>query len=140
MDAPQFDRFARGISARLSRRRGLELLASGTLPLLGLISEADARKKKITLCANGQTVKVPKKKAKKLLKQGATKGACPGGCASGQKPCGNACIPVADCCVDDDCSGDDICENGECVPLRCGNGGPCTVFMTAVGFTALQIR
>lgn len=33
--------------------------------------------KKVTLCLNGQTVKKPKKKAKKLLKQGAARGACP---------------------------------------------------------------
>lgn len=140
MDAPRFDRFAVGISASLTRRTGVGLLAGACLPLLGLAGDADAKKKKnVTLCFNGQTLKRSRKKAKKLLKKGATKGACPGGCAPRQKRCGNACIPTADCCVDDDCTGANICENGDCMPLRCGNGGPCTVFLTAAGFTGAAV-
>jgi hypothetical protein len=142
MDAPRFDGFARRISARLTRRTSLGLLAGASLPLLGLAEATDAKKKKkITLCSNGQTVKAPKKKAKKLQKKGATKGACVNGCGKNQKPCDGACIPAGDCCVNSDCTGDDVCVNGDCVPLRCGNGGPCTVFMAAVntGFTGAQI-
>ncbi|MFN8678267.1 MAG: hypothetical protein U0Z70_17935 [Thermomicrobiales bacterium] len=142
MDSIRFDGFARAVATRLTRRTGLGLIAGGSLPLLGLAAATDAKKKKkITLCLNGQTVKKPKKKAKKLLKQGATKGACAGGCGSNQKLCNATCIPAGDCCVDTNCTGDDVCENGACVPLRCGNGGPCTVFMAAVntGFTGSQI-
>ncbi|MCA9862002.1 MAG: hypothetical protein KC432_03245 [Thermomicrobiales bacterium] len=96
MDSPRFDGFARTVAARLTRRTGVALIAGAGLPLLGLVSSSDAKKnKKVTLCLNGQTVRKPKKKAKKLLKKGATKGAC--------------------------------------VPLRCGNGGPCTVFLAAAG-------
>ena len=54
---------AQRVSARLTRRVGLGLIAA-SLPLLA-IDDADARKKNVTLCLNGQTVKRPKKKAKK---------------------------------------------------------------------------
>lgn len=129
MDATRFDGFARGISAHLTRRTGLGLLAGASLPFLGLAGVTDAKKKKkITLCFNGQTVKKRRKKAKRLQRQGATKGACPGGCPTGQKACADTCIPNADCC---NCTGDEVCENGSCAPLRCGNGGPCTVFVTS---------
>lgn len=140
MDAPRFDRFTTGVSARLTRRTGLGLLAGVSLPLLGLSGDADAKKKKkITLCVNGKTVKAPKKKVKKLLKQGATKGACAEGCPGGQKACGSGCIPVGDCCVDDDCTGTDFCQNGVCIALSCGNGGACTVFQTSAAFDGGQI-
>jgi hypothetical protein len=140
MEASQFVGLARHISARLTRRTGFGLLAGASLPFLGLITDLNAKKKKkITLCFNGQTVKKPKKKAKKLEKQGATRGSCANGCGSNQKPCNNTCIPTGDCCIDSDCTGNDVCENGDCVPLRCGNGGPCTVFLTLAGFTGSQI-
>jgi hypothetical protein len=139
MDATRFDGFARSISSRLTRRTSIGLLTGASLPLVGLIATDAKKKKKITLCFNGQTVQTPKKKAKKLLKQGATKGACTNGCPAGQKTCGTTCIPVADCCVQDDCTGTNVCENGDCVPLRCGNGGDCTVFQTSAGFTGTQI-
>lgn len=92
MDMTRDDRLVE----RLSRRTGLGLLAGISLPLLGRSDATKARKKAktITLCVNGETVKKPKKKAKKLQKQGASKGAC-----------------------------------------RCGNGGPCFVFVTAAAFT-----
>lgn len=90
---------------RLTRRSGLGALLGASLPALGLSTVANAKKnrkkKKVTLCANGQTVKKPKKQAKKLLNQGATKGACD--------------------------------------TTLCGNGGPCTVFVTAAKFTISEI-
>lgn len=131
MDSTRFDGLTRAVAARQTRRTGVALLAGACLALLGLVSGSDAKKKKITLCLNGQTVKKPKKRAKKLLKKGATRGACSGGCPASQKACANACIPVANCCVANDCTGDDVCENGACVPPRCGNGGPCVVFVSA---------
>ena len=131
VDAPRFDRFTTEISARLTRRTALGVLAGASLPLLSLGGDTAARKKKkTTLCVNGKTVKAPKKKAKKLLKHGATKGACVDDCGTNQKPCNNTCIPVANCCVASDCTGDDVCENGACVPPRCGNGGPCVVYVS----------
>ncbi|MFN8662150.1 MAG: hypothetical protein U0075_09685 [Thermomicrobiales bacterium] len=95
MHATRFGRVTRGLSAYLTRRTTLGFLVGGSLPVLGTALAAHANKKKkkkaITLCLDGQTVKKPKKKARKLQKQGATK--------------------------------------GKCEPLRCGNGGPCTVFI-----------
>ena len=145
MDAPHFDRFTTGISARLTRRTGLGLLAGASLPLLGLAGDADAKKKKkVTLCVNGKTVKAPKAKAKKLLKKGATKGACPAAsCPTGQKACAAACIPNENCCVNSDCESPAICDQGRCLlivnPLTCGNDGFCSVFVTSDFFTGSEI-
>ena len=102
MDATRFDRVTRGWSAHLTRRTTLCFLVGGSLPVLGSALAAHAKKKKtITLCLDGQTVKKPKKKARKLEKRGATR--------------------------------------GKCEPLRCGNGGPCTVFVTSTTFTGISI-
>ncbi len=143
MDAPRFDRFTAGISANLTRRTGLGLLAGASLPLLGLAGDADAKKKKkVTLCAKGQTAKVPKKKAKKLLKQGATKGACPA-CPTGRKVCRDTCIPNNNCCDNRDCAAPSTCDEGFCLvivnPLTCGNDGFCSVFVSSDFFTGGEI-
>ncbi|MCA9876162.1 MAG: hypothetical protein KC442_00205 [Thermomicrobiales bacterium] len=98
MDPSRFDGFARSISARLTRRAGLGMLAGASLPIVGLIDASGAKGKKITLCVDGKTVQKPKKKAKKLQKRGVGKGAC-----------------------------------------RCGNGGPCTVFLTAAAFSGSEV-
>ena len=90
MQQDGLDGLVQRISARLSRRTGLGLLAGASIPFLGVAAAADAKKrkeKKLTLCVNGQTVKKPKNKAKKLQKKGATKGACdPTLCGNGG-PC-----------------------------------------------------
>lgn len=143
MDAPLFDQLATRLASRLNRRRGLGVLAGASLPLVGLHGASEAkRKKKVTLCKNGQTVKAPKKKAKKLLQQGATKGAC-GGCPAGQKACRSGCIPIRNCCVDSDCGPGSTCEGGFCVvvvnPLTCGNDGFCSVFVTSDFFTGSEV-
>lgn len=106
MNAPRFDAFSRLIAARLTRRTGLGLLAGASLPLLGITVNTQSKKKNVTLCVDGQTVKKPKKQAKKLQKQGAIKGPC---------------VVTAE-------------------PPRCGNGGPCTVFVTSHSFTGGEIR
>ncbi|MCA9876161.1 MAG: hypothetical protein KC442_00200, partial [Thermomicrobiales bacterium] len=144
MDATQFDRLAERLAARLNRRTSVGLMAGVSLPLLGLPGVAAAKKKKkVTLCVKGQTTVAPKKKAKKLLKQGATKGACPAGCPTGRKPCGNTCIPNANCCVDSDCPPPGDCDDGACVvivtPLTCGNDGVCSVFVSSDFFTGGEI-
>lgn len=78
MDNRHFNALTRSLAASLTRRRGLGVVASASLPLLGMAQPAIAGKKqkKVTLCLNGQTVKKPKKKAKKLQKQGASEGSC----------------------------------------------------------------
>lgn len=130
MDGSRFDDLAGRVAARLNRRRGLGLLAGVSLPLLGVPEVTQAKKrKKLTLCNRGQTVTVPKAKAKKLLRQGATKGPCPIGCPTGQKACNGECIATSACC---NCPPLNVCINGTCLPElpRCGNGGPCAVFVS----------
>jgi hypothetical protein len=89
MDHNRFDNLTRAVSGTSTRRR-----FSGTLAALGLGSiaslsllgadEADAKKrgkkngkKKVTVCHDGQTIQVSKRKLKKHLGHGDTKGECP---------------------------------------------------------------
>jgi hypothetical protein len=142
MNAPRFDGFARTIATRLSRRRSLGLLAGASLPFAGLAEAALAGKKKgkkVTLCLNGQTVTVSKKKSRKRLKQGATKGACQL-CPIGQERCRGTCIPSENCCVDSDCPTGGVCTDGLClITIACGNGGACSVFVTSAFFTGSEV-
>lgn len=99
MDGYRFDALIRRLATTSTRRGALALV--GVLlasPMSGQRS-GYARKKKVSLCFNGQTIKASKKKKKKLLKQGATLGAC---------------LPCQDC------------QNGSCVPkpngVSCGDG------------------
>lgn len=73
------DSLARCIAARFSRRNGLGLLAGVVLLRIGRVDPGLAKKKKakkVTLCLNRATVRTAKKRAKKLLKQGALRGEC----------------------------------------------------------------
>ena len=113
MDNNTFDSLSRTLAGGSTRRR-----FSGALAAFGLASiaslrvlGADAaggrkngkRKKKVTVCRDGQTIRVPKRALKKQLRQGATRGDCP--------VVVDACIP--DCtsqfgpkaCGDDGCGG-----------------------------------
>ena len=79
MDANHFDRIVRTWAEPGSRRPVLGLLAGGIAGLAGLTETAGKRKKKkkVTLCLNGQTITVPKKQQGSYLGQGATAGKCP---------------------------------------------------------------
>ncbi len=123
MDASRFNGLARAWSASRTRRGAAALLGTAFLfPLAGVLP-ADAKKKKITLCLDGQTIKASKKKKKKLLKQGATPGACP-----------PVCIPA---CAEPACGGDDGCGGicGCAANALCHEGTcrPCTVTCTGSG-------
>jgi hypothetical protein len=78
--------------------------------------EHNIRGKKAIMCLDGQTVKVPKKKRKKYLKQGATRGKC--------TTCTPVCTPGI--CGDDGCGGTcgcaegTICVSGICEPCDVG--------------------
>ena len=41
---------------------------------------------------------------------------------AGQKKCNGKCIPIADCCKDEECEGGKTCSDGQCA---CGDGEPC---------------
>lgn len=99
-------------------RRGLLSSALGAAIARALAPEmAHAKKKKkVTLCLDGQTFKVPKKKKKSFLKRGATPGACPpppAGCTPncagkvcGDDGCGQSCGT---------CNPGETCPAGGCV-------------------------
>jgi hypothetical protein len=129
MDGERFDQVVRQSLGEASRRGvlrdGITVLAGSALVILGLskADDAEARKKK---------KKKEKKKKRKEKKKGDPLAA---GCQAGTKPCGSQCIPTASCCVNADCTGTDRCENGTCAALRCGTGGPCTVFALNPGTT-----
>ncbi|MFT4038680.1 MAG: DUF1554 domain-containing protein, partial [Thermomicrobiales bacterium] len=110
---------------------GLEAAAAALLLVVAAPAPGAAKQKKKTFCLNGETVKAKHKKKKNRLKrQGATRGACP--CPSGQQSCNGVCIASTACCTTADCASPDICYKGACVPLQCGTGGPCTVFVSGV--------
>ena len=59
-DASRFDHIVRTWAETGSRRSILGLLAGGVAGLAGLTRASGKRKKKVTLCLNGQTIAVPK--------------------------------------------------------------------------------
>lgn len=52
-------------------------------------------------------------------------------CKGKKRKCGKKCIPKANCCKSADCGAIETCTSGDCVPLVCGNGGACRVFVTS---------
>jgi hypothetical protein len=131
MDESHFDDLARSLA--LPSRRGI-VTAVGTAALAALVSRAapdlaraKRKKKKKTICHNGQTIKVAKSKVKGHLAHGDTLGPCapvstrppPTGCPSGTRECAarGFCIPLTHCCTDSDCApgGGGACQtDGTC--------------------------
>lgn len=129
MEHPQFDRLVRAFGQGYSRRTVTMLVGAAlALPLTGRNSTVAKRKKKkkVTLCLDGETITVPKKKTGGFLKQGATPGACPPGGGSGC-PC-DPCL--REICVGSRCE----CPGG----MARDSKGVCGVVRgcTAVGQTA----
>ena len=134
LDASQFDGLARTLATLRNRRRAAMLLGGmAATPLLrAMPSEGKGKKKKFTLCLNGETIEASSKKKKSLLKRGATSGACPtspppGGCTP---QCGSTCGGNDGCGGACRCAANAYCKNGVCqtctVPcdgnaLACGN-------------------
>ena len=108
MDGEHFDRWTRGMEARLARRGLIRALAAG-IATVGLATAADAKKKK-------------KKK----------KGPVPAGCVAPNVACGAACCPPGEPCVNGRCgcgAGEVFCDVGSasgCVPGSCCPEGVCT--------------
>ncbi|MFT4038683.1 MAG: DUF1554 domain-containing protein [Thermomicrobiales bacterium] len=133
------------LAARLSRRAGLgaaaAALAALAAPKLGaakrrrVAAEHNVRGNKAVMCVDGATRKVPKKRRKAYLKQGATRGECATACPTGQKSCDGACIANTACCTNADCTSLATCKAGVCTAPGCGTGAPCTVFATSSTFT-----
>ncbi|MFT4039226.1 MAG: hypothetical protein QM692_13655 [Thermomicrobiales bacterium] len=120
MDAAQFDAVSRSVNVRLTRRRvglmaGATALGAAALAAWGGAPEAAAKKRrakaehnlrgnKAIMCVNGVTTRVPKKKRKKYLKQGATRGECANTCTPS--------CPTGACNVSDGCGGTCGCASG----------------------------
>ena len=127
MENRSFDVRTRVFSEWQTRRRLVTIAGAGALvAVLGLALEPDQteakrrrvkgehniRGNKAIMCISGKTRRVPKKKRKKYLKQGATRGKCSG--------CTPVCPPGT--CGDDGCGGTCGCVNGTVC-----NGGVCEV-------------
>lgn len=139
MDSRSFDSLTRRVAGALNRRRLVaSSAAAGATALLLPGSDSvfgkDKKGKKKTIChcptsdpAGCNTIKVGKKSRKKHLKNHCDyKGAC--------QPGFNPCAVGSLCTNDDQCSGSDVCRNGNCVPgcktqadcsdgFQCKNGG-----------------
>ena len=132
---------ARTVRAMLSRRRALLLAPLSVLPLGQDATTALGKKRKKTkVCLDGQTLKVPKKKKKQLLRKGARSGACKKcsgstGCSSGDICWEGVCRT---CSVT--CNGDSL-TCGAALNQRLSQGG--TVFVCpgryAGGFTTASV-
>ena len=120
MDGKQFDAIAQSLAFAHDRRGIVRLLAGSALGGLVLAgtSDVDARrkKKKVTLCLNGQTLKVKKNKKNGLLDQGATLGDCP----SSPPPPSNTCTDG----IQNGAETDIDCGGGSCP--RCADGKKCS--------------
>lgn len=86
--------------SRLRNRRAVTQLLGGLLavPLAGALPSEAKKKRKATLCLNGETVKASKQKKKKLLKQGATPGACTARSCASNAECGSGAICASGTC------------------------------------------
>lgn len=128
MDGSRFDSLLRALATTPSRRSAIRLAAA---PILGGLVVHDVlpteakKKKKLTLCHQGQTISVSKKKKKTHLKHGDTPGACQPGCAPNcaDKQCGpDGCGSVCGACT---AAGQSCTPSGQCVcpvgqPEICG--------------------
>lgn len=142
MDGRRFDAIAQSLATSRERRGIVRLLAGSALGGLVLAGTGDVdakgkKKKKVSLCLNGQTLKVKKNKKNGLLDQGATLGECPPGptitCSDGIQngaesdvDCGGGtCARCADgkkCSTRNDCASA-LCVGGVC--KSCVNGNEC---------------
>jgi hypothetical protein len=97
VEESRFDLVARLIADAKSRRATLQGLAGAIsgLALIGL---------------GGEDLEAKKKKKKKKKNKNKEK------CKNSQKKCQGKCIPKDDCCTNDDCEGDELCDSGQCVP------------------------
>ncbi len=124
MDVHRFDALTRALTSGRSRRGALALLGSVfATPFFGA-SPAVARKKKtkkVTICRDGQSLSVSKKKLKQQLGSGATLGEC-------TSPPPPPPLPPPTCTAE---SCDGLCEgcrDGACVAstgVTCGTGHQC---------------
>jgi hypothetical protein len=143
MDASGFDALTRSLTTAGTRRRVFGTALGGLVGLSALPAAAKKKKKKVTLCHQGQTLSVSKKKQRVHLKHGDTLGECPTGATTPPAPpmspppppcvpsCGNRiCGPDACGGVCGGCALCKNCQDGSCVDAPNGStcfGVPCLV-------------
>lgn len=113
MQTEPIEQVTRHVFGATRRRIAGALGGLALAPLLGpVFAEAKkTKKKKKTLCLNGQTVQASGKKVKKLTKQGAT----PGSCASCVPQCNGASCGGSDGCGGTcGCNAGSVCHEGAC--------------------------
>lgn len=152
MDAPQFDHLSRSLAALGTRRSVLRVLTGVSVLGFTLAASGGAqaarkrraasggvhgetfRKRKVTFCLNGKSVRRLRRKQNKLLAQGAVRGRCQA-CVANDSTCGTGCCGGGVCASGvsstacgsgggacEVCSRDQVCQNQACcVP----SGGPC---------------
>lgn len=105
MDGFRFDRLARLVGARLSRRGGLALLAAGAIAHgLSPAAAGEKKPKKISICYRGKTRKVNKQGWRKRYKGATKKPNCGSGCCADDRCFAKAVNPFDvqptsfDCC------------------------------------------
>ena len=139
MDPDGFDALLRSLSQTPTRREALHVLASsalgaltlGTVPVAAKKRGKGKRKqgkgKKVTLCHDGQTIRVTKSVANVLLTFGDTRGPC----ATDLVPPGPSCsppCPVGMRCVGTQCVvGQGTCPPGGSTCLDNSGGGACAL-------------
>ncbi len=139
MDAPQFDHLSKSLAALGTRRGALRALVA--IPTLGATFAATAgieaararrvstgkvrgetfRKRKVTYCLDGGTIRRLRRKQNKLLAQGAVRGRCRA-CTATDSVCG------AGCCGNGFCAGgvtSSACGSGGGVCAVCSDGESC---------------
>ena len=135
MEDTTFDSLTRSLS-EATTRRGIGQLIGGLAlgSLLASPLRADAKKggnrknkkKKVTLCHNGQTIAVSQSAVKSHKRRGATTGPCRGGaqasiCADGVKNGGETDVDCGGICPR--CATGKTCASrSDCASARCANG------------------
>jgi len=138
VDSEQFDQIVRSWTSGTPRRTLLGLLVGSALGLAR--ADSEAKKKKVTLCHQGQTITVSKKAKKAHLKHGDTLGECP---PSPPPPLPPSPIPPPPCvpncsgreCGSDGCGGFcGLCDDGQlCSGGICGVLPTCLPYLSSCG-------
>jgi hypothetical protein len=93
-------------------------------PLAAALPVEAKKKRKVTLCLNGETIKASSKNKKKLLKKGATPGGCTAKSCAANAECGSGAICVSGTCqtCSVTCNGDSA-ACGAALQQRLDQGG-----------------
>jgi hypothetical protein len=133
MDANSLDALARALAAPGRRRSLLRLLTGGAVGLATWQLTEPAQRVAAKKC-NKIADKQKRRRCRKRAKQRNSCARTCAGCCDTSDGC-RAGTTKAVCGTDgarcQQCTGDQVCTNGNCAPPGCGAGGPCLVFLTS---------